>query len=124
MRRLSKNKHLNDTLLFGSMLLFDATGGVLGEPLKGKEASVKVDLPFAEKLKLFAALQDSVLLTHKVDPKKENSGMEDLRDLMNDTGRGLNGSGKNKDPGGSPGDSDKSPGVPEGADEPDDITLQ
>lgn len=80
MRKLSKNKLLNDTLHFQQMLLWEVTGGALGQ--ENKSAST---VPFVEKLKLLNTMQDSVLLTHKVEPKKQTSGLESLRDMMRDS---------------------------------------
>lgn len=80
MRKFSKNKLLNDTLHFQQMLLWEVTGGALGQENKSASA-----VPFVEKLKLLNTMQDSVLLTHKVEPKKQTSGLESLRDMMRDS---------------------------------------
>lgn len=79
MKRLSRNKSLNNVLQFGEMLLFEASGGVLGQKVEATS-----EIPFTERMKLFTALQDSVLLKHKVDPKKDSSGLSDLREMLKD----------------------------------------
>ena len=83
MRRISKDKCLNDTLMFASMLLFEATGGVLGDKVESKTPPSEEQIPFTEKLRLLTALQDSVLLKHKVDPKKDTSGLSEMRSMLN-----------------------------------------
>ena len=81
MRRLSKNKNLNNVLLFQEMLLWETTGGELGQ--KPKNIS---DIPYVERLKLLTIMQNSALIANKVDPKTQQSGLSELRDMLRDDG--------------------------------------
>lgn len=79
MRRLSKNKNLNDVLTLQQLLLWEATNGMLGQ----KPTQVS-EIPYIERMKLLTAMQNSVLIANKVDPKKQTSGLSELRDMMID----------------------------------------
>lgn len=79
MKKLSKNKQLNDVLQLQQFLLYEASGGKLGV-----KSDVSSDIPFVERLKFLTALQNSALIANKVEPLSNKSGLADLRDMLKD----------------------------------------
>jgi hypothetical protein len=79
MKRLSKNKQLNDVLQLQQFLLYEVSGGKLGVKLDASS-----DIPFVERMKFLTIMQNSALIANKVDPRKEQSGLADLRNMLKD----------------------------------------
>ena len=79
MKKISKNKQLNDVLQLQQFLLWEASGGKLGS----KPDSFS-EIPFVERMKFLTIMQNSALIANKIDPKKDTSGLSELRSMMND----------------------------------------